>query len=168
MAKPRGQDLGGALLAQVESRDGGTWVGLSGNVTEIANFAPLMKLGSPLRIDMGGIQRINSLGVRGWSVFVKEAEDAGIQLIVERCAPVIVQQIAMISNFMGSRTVVRSLLVPYYCSSCSEEALQQVEVTRGAPLAVPPSMPCPKCRSAMQLDEPDAMYDNLFQQRRRA
>jgi hypothetical protein len=154
-------DLGGGLTAHVEMRDGATWVTLSGNVTEAADFLPLTKMRGPLRFDLGAVERINSLGVRSWVTFVKKCETSGIELIFERCSPVIVTQISMISNFMG-RSRVKSLYAPYVCGACNTEHLQLVEVTPGAPLAVQPTLPCPKCQSVMQLDELDAMYRSLF------
>jgi len=161
MAKS-GQDLGGPLRAQVEQRDGATVVSINGTVTELADFMPLTQLRGPLRFDLAGIERINSLGVRSWTQFVKAAEDIGLSLTFERVSPAMVQQISMISNFMGSRSRVRSLLVPYLCISCHHEHLQLVEVTPGIALAVPPRVTCAKCAAAMELDEVEAIYSSLF------
>jgi len=162
MAKPA-HDLGGSLTARIEPRDGGTWVALSGNVTELADFTPLMQLRAPLRFDLGEIERINSLGVRGWVNFVRDCEAAGLELDFERCSPVMVQQLSMISNFMGSRSRVTSLVVPYLCPSCNAEEVQVIAVSRGAQLAIQPTIPCPKCRTPMQVDELEEMYENLFE-----
>ena len=161
MAKS-GQDLGGSLTAQVEQRDGATYITLDGPVTELADFTPLTRLRGPLRLDLAGIDRINSIGVRSWILFVKQAEAMGLSLTFERVSPAMVLQISMISNFMGAKSRVRSLLVPYLCNSCHYEHLQLVEVTPGVALAVPPRMACPKCGAAMHLDELEAMYGSLF------
>jgi hypothetical protein len=126
-----------------------------------ANFAPLTKLRGPLRIDLGGVERINSVGVRTWLDFVTKCESSGTQLVFERCSPAIVLQISMISNFMGHAQVA-SVLVPYLCGACGAEHLQLAAITRGTPVAVARSVPCPKCGTPMQLDELEDMYATLF------
>jgi ABC-type transporter Mla MlaB component len=155
------QNLGGGATAQIELRDGATWVALAGNLTELADFTPLTQLRGPLRIDLGGVERINSVGVRTWLDFVARCESQGVRLAFERCSPAIVLQISMISNFIG-HAQVSSVLVPYLCGACGAEPVQQVAVTRGAPVAVARSLPCPKCGAAMQLDELEDMYATLF------
>ncbi len=157
------QDLGGSLTARIEPRDGGTAVALDGNLTEAANLALLMTLPAPVRFDLSGVDRINSLGVRSWVQFVRDSEAAGRALSFERCSPVLVQQLSMISNFMGSQSRVTSMFVPYLCPSCSAEATHLVEVMVGVPLSVPFTIPCPKCKTAMQVDELEEMYASLNQ-----
>ena len=157
------QDLGGGLLFHIEPRGAGTAVALSGNVTELADFTPLLKLRGPLRVDLGAIDRINSLGVRGWIQFVRDCEATGLDPSFERCSPVMVQQVSMISNFMGSSPRVTSLVVPYLCPTCNAEEFQLVDIAGGARRAVQPTIPCPKCKSPMQIDELEEMYESLFE-----
>lgn len=134
---------------------------LSGGITELANFKPLLGMGNPLEIDLERVDRINSLGVRHWCHFVRDAEAAGIALTVDKVSAVMIQQLGMISNFMGNRTKVRSLFVPYLCPSCNADDLQLVEVGSDGAVNVPPSIPCKKCKAAMQIDELPEMYDTL-------
>jgi hypothetical protein len=159
----KGQDLGGGLMASVEQRSGASYVTLAGPVTEMANFAALKTLTGAARIDLSGIDRMNSLGVRGWCHFVRDAEAAGLALTFERCSPVIVEQIAMISNFFGATSQVASLLAPYYCESCGTEHTQLIERSAGAPMVVPPQNTCPKCGKPAMVDEPENMYAALSQ-----
>lgn len=150
-----------SLRHRIESRNGVTWVSLTGNIDEGADFAPVTRLPGPLVIDLGGINRINSLGVREWIHFVKEREAAGIDLTFERCSPVMVGQVGMISNFMGKRSRIKSVLVPYVCPACSTETLGLFEVMPGA--EVPLSAPCPKCQQAMELDELPDTYSAIVE-----
>lgn len=156
------QPLGGPLSAQIEQRDGATSVALVGKVTEAADFSKLIALRTPLRVDLSAIENINSLGVRSWCNFVRDCEAAKLPLVVEKVSPVMVQQMSMISSFMGTHAWVTSILVPYLCPSCNAEDQRLVEVTRGEPVTVPSSIPCPKCTTQMQVDELEEMYDNLF------
>ena len=160
MAK-REVDLGGGLKAQIDAQGGASHVALLGAVTEAASFTPLTQLGTPVRIDLAGVERINSIGVRNWIHFVKQCESSGIDLSFERCSPAIVQQISMISNFMGARSRVTSLFAPYLCGSCNAEHLELVSVTPGHPVAVQHALSCPKCQAPMMLDELEAMYGAL-------
>ncbi len=162
MAKS-GQDIGGGLMANVEQRGNGAFVTLSGPVTELANFSKLKSIGNVARFDLSGIDRMNSLGVRAWCHFVRDAEAAGVALTFERCSPVIVEQISMISNFFGTRSQVVSLLAPYYCEGCGTEHTQLIERTPNMPMQVPQQNTCPKCGKPANVDEPENMYAALSQ-----
>ena len=134
---------------------------LAGYVTEAADFKPLLRLPGPIRMDLGGIERINSLGVRGWVHFIADCEAAGLQIIVDRCSPVMTSQMSMIRNFMGTRTQVASLLVPYFCQACNLDDLQLVELRPGYPIVVDGVSVCKKCQGQTVLDELESMYSNL-------
>jgi hypothetical protein len=163
MAAKQGLDLGGSLVARIESRDGATWVGLAGDITEAVDFAELARLPGPMRIDLGDVRLINSLGVRGWYQFIRYCEAGGIAITVERCAPVMVSQISMIKGFMGSRTRVASILVPYFCQVCNSDDNKLFNVQPGVRLEVSPTSTCPKCKGLTVLDELETMYPTLFE-----
>ena len=165
MAAKQGLDLGGSLEARIESREGATWVGLSGDITEAARLDELNRLPGPLRIDLGGIRLINSLGVRAWVQFIARCEAAGVPIMIDRCAPVMVSQISMIKGFMGARTRVASLLVPYFCQACNDDDTKLFNVQPGIPLEVPPTSTCPRCKGLTVLDELESMYPTLFEVR---
>lgn len=157
----QGQALGGGLFAQIERGAGGSRVVLAGNVTELAVLKPLLSVGNKIDIDLQAVDRINSLGVRHWVHFVRDAEAAGIALSFDRVSPVMIQQLGMISSFFGTRSKVRSLFVPYFCASCNNDALQLAEVGSDGAIAIQPTIPCPKCKSPMQIDELEEMYESL-------
>jgi DNA-directed RNA polymerase subunit RPC12/RpoP/anti-anti-sigma regulatory factor len=152
-------DLGG-LQARVERRGHGTWIALAGRINEFTNFTPLTQQPGPLTLDLGDIDRINSLGVRSWMYFVRDLEKAGVDLTFERCAPVMVSQSSMITNFLGSRSRVVSIVVPYLCVQCNLEHLQLLTLTPGA--SVTTAVACPKCGSRMVLDEVVETYSGLL------
>ena len=119
-AKPN--ELGGSELTfRTEPRDGASWVALKGNITEQVDFGPLHRLQPPLVIDLGAVDRINSLGVRAWIYFVREREAAGAPITFERVSPQLVTQMSMITSFMGQTSRVASVLVPYFCPACSTD-----------------------------------------------
>lgn len=154
-------DLGGGLKYRVERRNGSTWLALMGNITEAADFTSLKALPAPLVIDLSGVDRINSLGVRGWIDFVHAVEATGHAIAFEKAPPIIVGQMSMISNFMGHSRVT-SVLTPYLCPKCSNEHLELVDVGEGRQPHFAQSMPCPKCKTAMEFDDVLEMYTELF------
>jgi hypothetical protein len=152
--------LGGGLFADVD-RSGAPSVALSGSVTEAADLKPLTQLGNQVRFDLSGVKHVNSLGVRGWVVFIRACEQAGVTLIIDRVSPVMVSQMSMITHFMGKNTVT-SLFAPYLCESCGSEHNELIIVTPGIPPTVAPSVQCPKCKATMVLDNPLDLYTSLF------
>lgn len=159
MAKPQ-LDLGGGLSAAVD-RASVTTVTLHGHMTEKANLTPLTQLGTPVRFDLSGVDHINSLGVRGWMQFIKKCETAGVAMQFDRVSAVMVQQMSMISGFMGTRSHIASLFAPYACDNCGNMQTELIAVTPGAALSVRPSMPCTKCGQTALLDESPTMYTSL-------
>lgn len=143
--------LGPSLRSRIENRPGATWVALSGQLNEAADLKPLSQLPGPLVIDLSGLDRINSVGVRDWMDFVRAREQAGIELTFERCSPSMVSQMSMITHFMGTRSRVKSIQIPYLCTACKTEHLHVLEVTRG--VQIQPQIPCPNCRAAMEVDD---------------
>lgn len=155
-------DLGGGLTYRVERRDGTTWVALTGNISELVNFDALKAMPGPLVLDLSGLTRINSLGMRNWVFFVREYEAKGQALTFERVPPVVVNQMSMVTHFMGAHSQIRSLMLPYLCPSCGKEDLQMLELTDGRTAQVNESAPCPKCRAVMEFDDLHSMYTELF------
>lgn len=160
MANPS-RDLGGPLRYRLEQRNGVSWIALTGCVNEASDFTPLTRVPGPVVIDLGDIERINSIGVRNWMYFVRACEAAGLVLTFERCPAIVVNQMSMITNFMGTRPRVKSLLVPYFCSSCNHEHDELLGVASEA--TIPQTLPCPKCKSQMQLDELPETYTEVLQ-----
>jgi anti-anti-sigma regulatory factor len=156
--------LGGAVRSRVEKRADTTWIALSGYLNEAADLTPLSKLAGPLVVDLGSLDRINSIGVRMWLNFVNKCEATGIGLTFERCSPAIVEQMSMITNFMGARSRVKSILIPYVCLACKHEHLELLELAPGA--MVTPTIPCPKCQAPMELDNLIETYAALLERAR--
>jgi len=157
--------LGRSLRSRVEQRNGGTWVALVGNLNEASDLTPLASLPGPITIDLGELDRINSVGVRYWMDFVSAREKAGVALAFERCSPMMVGQITMITRFMGTHSRVTSLLVPYACTKCRAEQLTVLDVASNE--RAQPTLVCPKCGSRMDLDDLVETYDEALRRVRR-
>ena len=130
-------------------------VRISGQITEEADFQTLTAIAQAgtLRLDLAGVEQINSCGVREWIHFVTELTREGRPFELAQCSPAIVRQLNMISNFRG-RGQVRSVMLPYYCAECGHEDRRMMELTAGG--ALPPiedTIPCTECGGLAEYDE---------------
>ena len=109
-------------------------------------------------IDLSGVERINSSGVRDWVNWIAALEANGTKPVLVRCSPAIVAQINLVKNFTGGGAV-KSFLVPYRCRECDEEKTIVVETSEmTSPEAAPPSCNCIVCSRPMEVDEMPESY----------
>jgi hypothetical protein len=145
------------LATQTEAADDGIRVRFSGVITEAADFSPVVKDAgtSNLILDLEGITRVNSSGVRLWILFIGELSKAARQLTLDRCSVAVVHQLNMVSNFKG-KAAVASFYAPYVCESCGAEKSRLLDVPADAKKLSEP-VPCPSCGAGMEFDDlPDA------------
>jgi hypothetical protein len=134
-------------------------VTLAGVIDEAADLRPLLAvLGQrAIEMDLRGIQRINSSGVRSWIDFVR-AIPAGVPVRFVRCPPPIIDQCNMVIGFLGHGRL-ESFYAPLACRECDEQVDQlyttaEVKAGRGT---LPPA-PCPRCRRPMAIDDLEDQY----------
>ena len=102
----------------------GDRVFLSGVINENSDFSSLVSETSPLRIDFSGVERINSIGVRNWMLFLTKWDD---QKAIEyhQCSAPIVDQLGVIVSLKGVRkkvAEVKSIRILAECGTCNQEA----------------------------------------------
>lgn len=142
-----------------------TRVEVEGAISEETDFRPLMGALAPVVVvDLGGVSHINSCGIREWLDFVRQAEAGGTHLVLERCAPLVVAQLNMISNFMGNHGEVRSVLGPYACDDCGHEHLELIALDQ-SDVEVPDVDSCPKCGAPMEFEELEELYLQFHEHR---
>jgi hypothetical protein len=135
-------------------------VELFGDFDETADLGELASaLRGPVAIDLGGIRRINSAGVREWIEFVRNLPEV-TELKLVGCSKVSVAQLNLIENFRGPAHV-ESFWAPYICTCGNErEILLEARATRAARTRLPSAPPvvC-ACGRTMELDElPDRYF----------
>lgn len=134
-----------------------TRISLRGNLSETSDFGPVLeKLSGDVVLDLSELARVNSSGVREWVRFV-QAIPASARLVLERCPVQFVAQINMIKNFLG-RAGIRSMFLPYYCSSCDGSHQVLANVGDLAEKGLPGSPACPTCGSSMEFDALEDEY----------
>lgn len=134
-------------------------VELVGDIDEDSDFSELVALlrGKEARLNLRGIARINSIGVREWVNFVREVGE-GSKITLEECSPVVVTQLNMIANFAGAADI-RSVVAPYVCDECGNEEDVLLEVAAVvADNDVLGTRPCGKCGATMELDDLPESY----------
>jgi hypothetical protein len=135
-------------------------VELKGEIDENAEFSELGRAlrGARVELDLEGITRINSCGVREWVNFVRDLEVK--RLTFDRCSPSVVGQINAIYNFRGDAEV-RSFFAPYVCEACHADEYKLLEPAVHFPDRLRPSVPafrCARCDGPLVFDELPERY----------
>jgi anti-anti-sigma regulatory factor len=146
------------LRATVERAEDNSIVTLAGFLDEDNNLKALVEEipAGPVMIDLAGIARINSVGIRDWVNWLSALEAKGTQPVLVGCSPPIVAQINLVKNFAGNGAV-KSFQIPYHCRECDEEKIETVETSQML-TSTPPACLCPRCERAMEVDEMPESY----------
>ena len=102
-------------------------VALRGEIDEKTVLEPLVNdLTDGGALDLAGVDRINSVGVRSWLAFVQSLEQTGKRVSLQACSVPVVHQLNMISRFAGAAKVT-SLHAPFLCPDCESSATKLVD-----------------------------------------
>lgn len=136
---------------------------LSGVINENADLTFLAKLEPGTNvINTREVERINSCGVREWISALKSVPE-GATIKYRECSAAFLDQINMISNFLGNGTV-ESLFIPYLCESCGakKDSLIELEVCFSDDELELPELACTSCEDEMELaDDPEQLFSFL-------
>lgn len=140
--------------------DDGALIKIAGPLTEEADYTPALDgAASTVRVDLSGIVRVTSLGVRDWVLFLR-ALCADRTVTLERCSSLMVRQFGMVPSTLGEASV-STIMLPFFCEGCDDDREVLYEVT-GSPPTEPPEATCPTCGEAMDFDDvPDAYFSFL-------
>ncbi|HTM21759.1 MAG TPA: PilZ domain-containing protein [Kofleriaceae bacterium] len=134
-----------------------TRVVIKGDVTEATSFADLMPIMvGRVDFDLSQVTYMNSLGVRAWVEFLREAPVQGYEL--HACSVPFIVQAALSDSVLGRGTVT-SFFAPYVCERCNHEEerlLQSAAVL--ASDGQPPTFTCPGCGADLVLDDLPQRY----------
>jgi len=149
-----------ARLTEWEIVEGGekTRVVLKGDITEATNFKSLLpSVVGRVDFDLSQVEYMNSLGVREWVHFLKEASIRGYEF--HACSVPFVLQASAVHGVLGRGTVA-SFFAPYVCNGCGhqEDRLLQSAAVLAADTREPPTFTCPECGDALELDELPERY----------
>lgn len=153
-------------------------VRLVGVVDEDVDFGVILStmqlLGRPitsLTFDLGGVERMNSAGVREWLMF-HERHPKSIECIFANVSQFMIEQATVIPNILGHKQLaVVSFQSPYYCSACQKDlvlVLRTEEVLFDGGKAKAPSRNCPTCSGPLRFDWLEDEYFAFLKRAKRA
>jgi len=135
---------------------------LRGDFTEATRFDELLPaMVGRVVFDTAQVTYMNSLGVRAWCEFLRQARIQGYEF--HACSVPFILQASMVRDVIGRGTVT-SFFAPFHCIGCDhqEERLLQTAAILAASLA-PPSFKCPSCSGALELDDLPERYFAFLQ-----
>ncbi len=103
--------------------DRGDSVYLSGPLNEYGDLSSLLAKPAPLTLNLHGITRINSIGIRNFLKFLSGWGEKALRF--EDCTIEFIDQVNMIPSLLGVKhhAEIVSLDLPYECESCDEEGI---------------------------------------------
>jgi hypothetical protein len=125
---------------------------LSGILNEYADFDALLAKAAPLKLNMRGVSRLNSIGIRNLLKFIGDWGAKPFEYI--ECPSEFVDQINMIPSLLGAKKTgkVVSLFVPYACENCDNEPEVLCPIGDFAGVAAggePAPRKCDKCQGKL-------------------
>src|SRR5215510_14535734 len=148
-----------AAVGQVTTSDA-TLVSVSGLVDE--RFLGFGDIGAvkTLVIDVSGMTRMTSFGVRQWLKAMDALPKTLGDLYLLGCTTFFVDQLNMVLNFGGSGKVL-TVVAPYTCPSCGVESGETIDVLADRATLAKGGVPekdCGRCGAKLEFDETPESY----------
>jgi len=145
-----------------EEFDDALLLAFKGNIDENAFFGRIFETDKKkIVVNLLGVKRINSCGVREWVNAIKEIPPDK-QLEFVECSSLMVKQFNMITNFAGHGKII-SFIAPYFCSRCNKQFEKLIVLSDYLEELLSlnaPTFPCPECRGNLEFDD---LEDRYFQ-----
>ena len=130
---------------------------LTGIIDESLDAAAIFRdLPANVVLDLQGIKRITSFGVRQWSDAMKMLKSNVQHLYLLRAPSCFIDQLNMVLNFGGRAEVITATAL-YFCEKCQEERAVPIDVLGEHALLLSgaaPAAPCPTCNTPMARSSP--------------
>ncbi|MBC7661608.1 MAG: hypothetical protein H7249_18070 [Chitinophagaceae bacterium] len=134
---------------------------ISGELDESSDLSSLDRCASQIcYVDFAKVSRVNSTGLKTWLQTITKNK---IQLVLRECSVSIVEQFAMVPQFLGKNGIVESFFAPYHCISCFHEDQKRYQVGQNLDLDHPHievelKDPCPECGDVLELEQAPELY----------
>lgn len=143
----------------VDTSGPATVVKVGGEIDESAVFVRDHGLRGRVTVDLHGVTRLNSCGVRHWLDFIGSL--AGVEeLVLRRCAVPFVTQLNTVVGMRGGARV-ESIMAPFACQECGAESVREVVLT-GETIEDPESAVaggrCAACGGVVEFDDLPERY----------
>ena len=135
---------------------------LQGSIDEFSKFPEITDndKNNIVSVDLKGIIRINSLGIRLWILWMESMKPCQ-QVILKNCPQLIVNQMNSISGFKPDYVNVLSFYINYYCEECdlqnnvllhSDNSFKKTG-SQAEESVIPPQLKqCSNCKNETKLD----------------
>ncbi|HRE89967.1 MAG TPA: hypothetical protein PK095_12605 [Myxococcota bacterium] len=156
------------LKGRLARGEGFTVVRLDGVIdehNELAGYTERIGAGEALFIDLGGVKRLNSVGVRDWVNWLRALKPKFARIVLFDCPPPVMNEVNFVKNFADGAHIT-TFSVPLFCARCNKEENRLLEsaalLGNGRKL---PSFACgqPSCENTIDDDEESylAFLDSL-------
>ena len=145
-------------MAELKIEKNGNSIFISGIIDERASFDEAFNgIDEVCIVDMKGVKRINSCGVRSWASAI---ENLKIKLQYVNCPTVVVEQFIMVPEFLGKNTQVKSFYARYFCEECDTEKDFLFDVKESFPNVSNLEIPEVKCDCGLpsEFDDDEAEF----------
>jgi len=146
------------LRGRIGRGDGFVALRLDGIVDEhngLSHWVASVGEGETLLVDMGGVKRLNSVGVRDWVLWLRALRPRWRAIVLFDCPPPVMNEVNFVRNFAEGATIT-TFQVPLFCTTCQKEESRLVDALdlkrRGGAL---PPFRCDRgdCQNALDDDE---------------
>ncbi len=144
------------LVITIRTDAGTSHVTVVGTVDEQADLSALEALRGAVELDLGGVRRFNSVGVRYWMDVLRDVATR-CQLTYVSCSRAVVEQLNMITGFLASGTV-RTFSAPMRCEPCDRDQDHVFDRAEVIALDGLPAVRCSSCGLALELDDLEDSY----------
>ncbi len=136
---------------------------LSGRIDEYSEFDSLVNVPQPLKLNIGRISSINSVGVRKFLAFTLSYSPKKFEFL--ECTPEFIANVNVIPQMLGSpadETQIKTFYVPFSCEGCKrvENLLYErmaIKIDAKGEVVVPTAK-CSKCGENLDLDVEPTEY----------
>ncbi len=145
-----------------------------GDINEYSDFNQIdLSDSEEVIFDFSGVRFVNSIGLRGWILWVKKIKDKRVTF--EGCPRYVVDQMNILDGFLPPQALVGSFFVPYYCDACDHTELylahRGVDFQEGTAdqiekINMADKRKCPQCGAPAELDVLGERYFNFLKYRK--
>ncbi len=107
-----------------------------------------------LILDLGDVQRINSMGVRLWIDWLRAVKETNpnLKLILDRCPRVFLGQAGIVMGLIPKNSEIRTICAPYFCERCDTEQTKLIELKILVEKKTQQAVLCATCNRPMAID----------------
>ena len=142
------QQLGSTFAFDITESNGIETVVFEGVVDEFAQLVLVQPKAQEVVLDLAGVERFNSVGVREFTTFIKRLKGRTLRAV--RCSQAVVSQANLVAGFLGDAEI-ESFYVPLFCAACDHEDEDLVVRKDYSDAGLKPSN-CANCSAPMTFD----------------